>query len=60
MSVGVAVPIFCVSIAVSLVASIGFARKLDEVSERLGASEGLHGILTGHIGTFEREIRSVL
>ncbi len=46
MSVGAAVPVFCVSVAASLVASLVFARKLDEVSERFGASEGLHGILT--------------
>jgi cation:H+ antiporter len=46
VSVGAAIPVFCVSIAASVAASIVFARKLDEVSERLGASEGLHGILT--------------
>jgi cation:H+ antiporter len=46
VSVGTAVPVFCVSVAASLVASLVFARKLDEVSERFGASEGLHGILT--------------
>jgi cation:H+ antiporter len=46
MSVAAAVPVFCASVAASLVASLVFARTLDEVSERLGASEGLHGILT--------------
>src|SRR2546421_7280388 len=46
MSVGLAVSVFCASIAASLGASLVFARKLDEVSERLGVSEGLHGILT--------------
>ena len=46
MSLGTAIPVFCASVAASLVASLVFARKLDEVSERLGASEGLHGILT--------------
>jgi Ca2+/Na+ antiporter len=46
VSVGTAIPVFCVSVAASLVTSLVFARKLDEVSERFGASEGLHGILT--------------
>jgi cation:H+ antiporter len=46
MPVGIAIPVFCVSVAASLVASLVFARKLDEVGERLGVSEGLHGILT--------------
>jgi cation:H+ antiporter len=46
MSVVAAVPVFCACVAASLVASLVFARTLDRVSEGLGASEGLHGILT--------------
>ena len=46
MSAATAIPVFCVSVAASLVTSLVFARKLDGVSERLGATEGLHGILT--------------
>jgi cation:H+ antiporter len=45
MSVGVAIPVFGACVAASLAASLVFGRKLDLVSERLGASEGLHGIL---------------
>jgi cation:H+ antiporter len=59
VSVGAAVPIFCVSIAASLVASLVFARKLDEVSEWLGASEGLHGILTA-LGADAPEISTAI
>jgi cation:H+ antiporter len=46
MSVAAAIPVFCVCVAASLVASLVFGRRLDRVSEGLGASEGLHGILT--------------
>src|SRR5436190_418947 len=46
MSVAAALPLFLLCVGASLGASLVFARKLDEVSERLGASEGLHGILT--------------
>src|SRR5207244_7413311 len=59
MSVGLAVPVFCASIAASLVASLVFARKLDEASERLGASEGLHGILTA-LGADAPEISTAI
>jgi cation:H+ antiporter len=59
MSVGLAVPVFCASIAASLGASLVFARKLDEVSERLGASEGLHGILTA-LGADAPEISTAI
>jgi cation:H+ antiporter len=59
MSVGFAVPVFCASIAASLGASLVFARKLDEVSERLGASEGLHGILTA-LGADAPEISTAI
>jgi cation:H+ antiporter len=46
VSVGAAIPVFCACVAASLGASLVFGRKLDQVSERLGVSEGLHGILT--------------
>ena len=59
MSVGLAVLVFCASIAASLGASLVFARKLDEVSERLGASEGLHGILTA-LGADAPEISTAI
>ncbi len=59
MSVGAAVPIFCVSLAASLAASLVFARRLDGVSERLGASEGLHGILTA-LGADAPEISTAI
>ena len=59
MSVGTSIAFFCVSVAASLVASLVFARKLDEVSERLGASEGLHGILTA-LGADAPEISTAI
>lgn len=59
MSVGAAIAVFCASVAASLVASLVFARKLDEVSERLGASEGLHGILTA-LGADAPEISTAI
>lgn len=59
MSVGAAIPVFCVSVAASLAASLVFGRKLDEVSERLGASEGLHGILTA-LGADAPEISTAI
>src|SRR4051812_36536447 len=46
MPVGAAIAVFCACVAASLGASLVFGRKLDRVSERLGVSEGLHGILT--------------
>src|SRR5262249_51591368 len=46
MSTGLAIPLFCVSLALTLVATVVFAREIDRASERLGLSEGLHGILT--------------
>jgi cation:H+ antiporter len=46
VSTWLAIPIFCVSLALTLAATIAFARQIDRASERLGASEGLHGILT--------------
>ena len=46
MSTGLAIPVFCVSLAATLAATVVFARELDRLSERLGLSEGLHGILT--------------
>jgi cation:H+ antiporter len=59
MSVGVAVPVFCVSLVASLVSSLFFARKLDQLSERLGVSEGLHGILTA-LGADAPEISTAI
>jgi cation:H+ antiporter len=59
MSVGIAIPVFWLSVAGSVVASLVFARKLDEVSERLGASEGLHGILTA-LGADAPEISTAI
>lgn len=46
MSTGLAIPVFCASLALTLAATVVFARELDRSSERLGVSEGLHGILT--------------
>ena len=46
MSVAAAIPVFCLCVGASVAASLVFGRTLDRVSERLGASEGLHGILT--------------
>jgi cation:H+ antiporter len=59
MSVGMAIPVFWISVAASVLASLVFARKLDEVSERLGASEGLHGILTA-LGADAPEISTAI
>ena len=41
-----AIPVFLVSIAVMLVASAVFARRLDHVGLRLGLPEALLGLLT--------------
>jgi cation:H+ antiporter len=46
VSTGLAIPVFCASLALTLAATVVFARELDRLSERLGISEGLHGILT--------------
>jgi cation:H+ antiporter len=46
VSTGLAIPVFWVSLALTLVATVAFARLIDRTSERLGVSEGLHGILT--------------
>ncbi len=46
MSTALAIPVFCASLAVTLAATVVFARELDRLSERLCVSEGLHGILT--------------
>jgi cation:H+ antiporter len=59
MSVGVAIPVFCACVAASLGASVVFGRKLDAVSERLGVSEGLHGILTA-LGADAPEISTAI
>jgi cation:H+ antiporter len=59
MPVGVAIPVFCACVAASLGASLVFGRKLDRVSERLGVSEGLHGILTA-LGADAPEISTAI
>jgi cation:H+ antiporter len=59
MSVGVAIAVFCACVAASLGASLVFGRKLDRVSERLGVSEGLHGILTA-LGADAPEISTAI
>jgi cation:H+ antiporter len=59
MSVAAAIPVFCMCVAASLVASLVFARRLDRVSEDLGASEGLHGILTA-LGADAPEISTAI
>jgi cation:H+ antiporter len=59
MSVAAAIPVFCLCVAASLVASLAFARALDRVSEGLGASEGLHGILTA-LGADAPEISTAI
>lgn len=59
MSVATAIPVFCACVAASLGASIVFGRKLDGVSERLGVSEGLHGILTA-LGADAPEISTAI
>ena len=46
MSTGLAVPLFVASLALTLAATVVFARWLDRCSEALGVSEGLHGVLT--------------
>jgi cation:H+ antiporter len=59
MSVAAAIPVFCACVAASLVASLVFGRTLDRVSEGLGASEGLHGILTA-LGADAPEISTAI
>jgi len=59
MSTGVAVPVFCVSLLGTLAATVVFARELDRLSERLGLSEGLHGILTA-LGADAPEIATAI
>jgi cation:H+ antiporter len=46
VSTAFAVPVFCVSLVLTLGATMVFAREIDRASERMGVSEGLHGILT--------------
>jgi cation:H+ antiporter len=59
VSVGVAIGVFCVSLAACLSASLFFGRRLDAVSEHLRASEGLHGILTA-LGADAPEIATAI
>ncbi len=59
MATGFAIPLFCVSLALTLIATVYFARQIDRASERLGVSEGLHGILTA-LGADAPEIASAV
>jgi cation:H+ antiporter len=56
---GLAIPVFLVSFAVIVASSLVFARELDRLSERLGVSEGLHGILTA-LGADAPEISAAI
>ena len=59
MAVPAASLLFCASVAVSIAASLVFARELDRSSERLGVSEGLHGLFTA-FGADAPEISSAV
>ena len=59
MSTGLAIAVFVFSIPLTLIATVAFAREIDRTGERLGASEGLHGILTA-LGADAPEITSAL
>jgi cation:H+ antiporter len=59
VSTGLAIAVFLVSVPLTLVATIAFARQIDRASERLGASEGLHGILTA-LGADAPEIAAAI
>jgi len=59
MSVGAALAVGSVCVLAMLGASLVFGRKLDRVSERLGLSEGLHGILTA-LGADSPEIATAI
>jgi cation:H+ antiporter len=59
MSVAVAVPLFLTSLSATLLSSLLFARRLDRLSERIGVSEGLHGILTA-LGADAPEISTAI
>jgi cation:H+ antiporter len=59
VSTGLAIPVFFASLAVTLAATLVFARGLDRLSARLGVSEGLHGILTA-LGADAPEIATAI
>jgi cation:H+ antiporter len=59
VSTGLAIPLFCASLLVTLVATVVFARELDRLSARLRLSEGLHGILTA-LGADAPEIATAI
>jgi hypothetical protein len=46
MSVGAAIPVFCACVAATSAPASSSGASSTGVSERLGVSEGLHGILT--------------
>jgi cation:H+ antiporter len=59
VSTGLAILVFCVSLAGTLLATVVFARELDRLSARLRLSEGLHGILTA-LGADAPEISTAI
>jgi cation:H+ antiporter len=59
VSTEVAIAVFLVSVPLTLIATVAFARQIDRASERIGASEGLHGILTA-LGADAPEIASAV
>jgi len=59
VSTGLAVPVFCVGLALTLGATVVFAREIDRAGERLRVSEGLHGILTA-LGADAPEISTAI
>src|SRR4051795_8506220 len=59
MSVAAALPLVLLCGGATPGASLVFGRKLDQVSERLGVSEGLHGILTA-LGADAPEISTAI
>jgi len=46
VATGLAIPVFWASLALTLGATVVFARELDRLSARLRLSEGLHGLVT--------------
>jgi cation:H+ antiporter len=59
LSTGLAIAVFVGSFVLSVSSTLVFARELDRFSERLGASEGLHGILTA-LGADAPEISAAI
>jgi cation:H+ antiporter len=59
VSTAVAIPVFLGSLALTLGATVVFAREIDRASARMGVSEGLHGILTA-LGADAPEISTAI